>query len=150
VGESGSMIFLGTYKHSLDNKNRLTLPSKFIAKLPKNIYLSKGFDGCLEIRTPEEFTKRYEYLNQYSENKSDSRNAARIYFANSHDVEVDSAKRILVPNELITAAGLTKNVVIIGVGNKIEIWDEAKYDKFQKQTTPLYEAIAERLDEQNK
>jgi MraZ protein len=115
------MIFLGTYKHTLDNKNRLTLPSKFIAKLPENIYLSKGLDGCLEIRTPEEFTKRYEYLNQYSENKRDSRNAARIYFANSHDVEVDKAKRILVPPELITSAGLTKNVVIIGVGNKIEI-----------------------------
>ncbi|MDR0675175.1 MAG: division/cell wall cluster transcriptional repressor MraZ [Mycoplasmataceae bacterium] len=144
------MIFLGTYKHTLDNKNRLTLPSKFITKLPKNIYLSRGFDGCLEIRTLEEFTKRYEYLNQYSENKRDSRNAARIYFANSHDVEIDNAKRILIPTELITTANLTKNVVIIGVGNKIEIWDETQYFKFQKQTTPMYEAIAERLDEQNK
>jgi MraZ protein len=115
------MIFLGTYKHNLDDKNRLTLPSKFIAKLPKHIFLSKGFEGCLEIRTPEEFEKRYQYLSQYSENKKDSRNASRIYFANSHDVEIDSAKRILVPNELISAAQLVKNTVIIGVGNKIEI-----------------------------
>jgi MraZ protein len=115
------MIFLGTYKHTLDDKNRLVLPTKFIARLPKKIFLSKGFDGCLEIRTPEDFNKRYEYLNQYSENKRDSRNAARIYFANSHDVEIDSAKRILFPNELISAAGIVKDVVIIGVGNKIEI-----------------------------
>jgi MraZ protein len=115
------MIFLGTYRHVLDNKNRLTLPSKFIAKIPKNIYLSKGFDGCLEIRMPEEFTKRYEYLNQYSENKRDSRNAARIYFASTHAIEIDSAKRILVPNELISSAHLSKNVIVIGVGNKIEI-----------------------------
>jgi MraZ protein len=121
VGESGSMIFLGTYKHSLDDKNRLTLPSKFIAKLPKSIYLSKGFDGCLEIRTPDEFTKRYESLNQYSENKRDSRNAARIYYANSQNIEIDSAKRILIPTELSASAHLTKNIVIIGVGNKIEI-----------------------------
>jgi MraZ protein len=56
----------------------------------------------------------------------------------------------LVPNELVTNAGLTKNVVIIGVGNKIEIWDETKYQKFVEQTTPMYETIVERLDEQNK
>jgi MraZ protein len=115
------MMFLGTYKHAIDDKNRLTLPSKFVAKLPKNIFLSIGFDGCLEIRTPDEFEKRYSALSQFSENKKDSRNAARIYFASSHSVEVDKAKRVLVPNELVTNAGLTKNVVIIGVGNKIEI-----------------------------
>jgi MraZ protein len=54
-----------------------------------------------------------------------------------------------VPPELITSAGLTKNVVIIGVGNKIEIWDELQYSKFQKQTTPMYEEIVERLDGQH-
>jgi MraZ protein len=121
VVESGRMIFLGTYKHTLDDKNRLTLPSKFIAKLPKNIYVSKGFEGCLEIRTPIEFEKRYEALSQYSENKKDARNAARIYFSNSQELEIDSAKRILLPNELINAAHIAKNVTIIGVGNKIEI-----------------------------
>ena len=150
VGESGIMIFLGTYKHTLDDKNRLTLPSKFITKLPKNIFISKGFEGCLEIRTPEAFTKRYEYLSQFSENKRDSRNAARIYFANTHEVEIDKAKLILIPTELSATANLTRNIIIIGAGDKIEIWDEATYTKFQKTTTLMYEAIVERLDEQSK
>ncbi|MDR0825898.1 MAG: division/cell wall cluster transcriptional repressor MraZ [Mycoplasmataceae bacterium] len=142
------MVFLGTFNHTLDDKNRLALPSKFIAKLPKEIYISKGFDGCLEIRTPDEFNKRYEFLMQYSENKKASRDVARTYFSNSRDIEIDKTKRILLPSELIELAHIKKNVMIIGVGNKIEIWDEVAFKKFQKAANDTYESVAEKLDDQ--
>ncbi|MDR0545518.1 MAG: division/cell wall cluster transcriptional repressor MraZ [Mycoplasmataceae bacterium] len=147
MGESG--MLLGKFKHSIDNKNRLVLPAKFLLQLDKTIYLSKGFDGCLEIRNGDEFKKRYEELSKLSENKKDTRDASRVYFMNTQEIKIDSAKRILIPNDLLNAADIKSTVIIIGVGNKVEIWDEKRFNAFEKNITPMYEQIVERLEDKN-
>jgi len=121
VGESGNMIFLGTFEHNLDSKNRLTLPAKFANKLGKLVVLSKGFDGCLQLRNEEEFNKYSEQLMSLSQNHKDTRIVVRQLLANAADLEIDKANRILIPTNLLKEGSLTKDVIVIGVGNKIEI-----------------------------
>lgn len=143
------MYLLGTYFHTLDAKNRLIVPAKFIPVLKKEIVVNKGFDGCLELRTASEFEKFTNQLMSYSNNKKDTRILTRQLLANAADLEIDSAKRILIPQVLLAEVGITKEVAIIGVGSKIEIWDKAKYLEFKKATDSIYESIAEKIDGDN-
>lgn len=139
-------MFLGTFEHSLDPKNRLSLPSKLRDKLAKNVVLSKGLDGCLELRTPEEFARYAAGLNTLSATKRDARMFLRQVFANAADVAIDSANRILIPAQLMQEGGLKRDVTIIGVGQKIEIWDQAAYAAFKAEADPQFEAVAEHLN----
>ena len=140
------MLFLGTYYHSLDDKNRLILPAKMAAKFDGVLVVSKGFEGCLEVRTKFDFEYRSNQLLALSENKKDSRIISRQFFANSSELEIDKANRILIPNHLKQLASLNKDVILIGLGNKIEIWDTSKYSEFKNQTDGQFEAVAERLE----
>ena len=140
-------MFLGTFNHSLDSKNRLVLPSKIANKINGEIVVSKGFDGCLELRTLVEFETYSQKLMQLSQNKKDSRIVIRQLLANAIDLSLDSAKRILIPTNLLAESNITKDVVIIGLGNKLEIWDKERYLKFKADTDATFESIAESLPE---
>lgn len=139
-------MFLGTYEHALDPKNRLSLPSRLRDKLEKAVVLSKGLDGCLELRTPEEFERYAAGLSSLSATKKDARTFVRQVFANSADVAIDSANRILIPAPLLAEGNLKRDVVVIGVGRKIEIWDKDKYAAFKEETDPQFETVAEHLN----
>lgn len=141
------MLFLGTYYHSLDDKNRLNLPAKLANKFEGILVLSKGFEGCLEMRTKTDFEHRSSQLLALSENKKDSRIIARQFFANSSELEIDKANRILIPNHLKQLANLEKELIIIGLGNKLEVWDVNKYNEFKNQTDSQFESVAERLED---
>ena len=143
-------MFLGTYLHNIDNKNRLALPSKIAAKLSKSVVVSKGFDGCLELRTIEDFNKYADTLMSYSANKHENRIVVRQLLANASEIEIDSAKRILIPSNLLKEVNITSNVTIIGIGNKLEIWDSKSYQAYKNKTDKTYEAIAERIEDDNK
>lgn len=140
-------MFLGTYEHSLDPKNRLSLPSKLRGKLPSLVILSKGYDGCLELRTPEEFDKYAKSLTELSNTHKDSRLIVRQIFANAIDIELDSSNRILIPVNLLKEANLKKDITIIGLGNKLEIWDKENYLKFKEESDKTFENVAERLEQ---
>lgn len=115
-------MFLGTYFHNLDTKNRLTIPSKILSNIKENrVIVSKGFDGCLELRTNDEFEKYTNKLLSLSQNKLNTRTVLRQLLANASDIEIDSAKRVLIPSNLLVEAKIQKEVVIIGVGDKCEI-----------------------------
>lgn len=145
------MVFLGTYNHRFDDKNRLNLPSKIANKFDRHIVIvSKGFDGCLEVRCKNDFELWTNQILSYSQNKKDARILARQILANSIELEIDSANRILIPEVLKQLAHLKKNVTIIGLGNKLEIWDEKMYDKFTTETNKQFETVAERIDDDNK
>lgn len=142
-------MFLGTYYHNLDAKNRLTIPSKILASITDSkLIISKGFDGCLELRTLHEFEKFTNNLLALSQNKLNTRTILRQLLANASEVEIDSAKRILIPSNLLQEAKLEKEAVIIGVGNKCEIWNKLAYDEFKNKTDSLLEELAEGLDDQ--
>ncbi len=139
-------MFLGTYEHSLDAKNRISLPSRLRAKLATAVVISKGFDGCLELRSPEEFDRYAQALNRLSNTNKDSRVVVRQIFANSADVELDAANRILIPANLLKEANLKKEVVIIGAGSKMELWDKQAYEKFKAESDAVFEEVADRMN----
>lgn len=143
------MIFLGTYFHNIDAKNRLSMPAKFASSLGNEIVISKGFDGCLEVRSSNSFEAYANKLMNLTQTKKDSRIVIRQLLANAANVELDKARRILIPANLLKEANISSSVVVIGIGNKIEIWDEQTYNKFKSETDKTYEAIAERLEEDN-
>lgn len=144
------MLFLGTYAHNVDEKNRVAMPVKFAKNFStKKAIISKGFDGCLEIRTTVDFTNYWNKIKEYSQNKKDTRILTRQILANTHEIELDKANRILIPNNLKTLAKLGKEIVFIGLGNKIEIWDALAYKKFNSDTNSLFEQVAERIDDEN-
>lgn len=142
-------MFLGTYEHSLDAKNRLSLPSRLRTKLSKIVILSKGFDGCLELRTQDDFDKYAESLHKLSNTQKNSRLIVRQIFANSIDIELDASNRILIPTNLLKEANLQKDIVIIGAGKKIEIWDKIAYEKFKAESDKTFEEVAELLETSN-
>lgn len=142
-------MFLGTYTHTIDSKNRLILPSKIVAKLSEDVVISKGFDGCLELRTNSEFEQHTNKLMQLSQNKKESRILVRQLLANASDLKIDKANRILIPSNLLKETNITNEVTIIGIGNKLEIWDSNTYNKFKAETDATYESIAERIDDKN-
>lgn len=133
------MIFFGTYKHSLDSKNRLALPAKFIEKLKKTVYLTKGFDGCLELRNEDSFKEYCEKLLSLESNSNDVRQVQRVFLSSTNKIDIDVSNRILLPTNLMEKVDIKKNVTIIGVGNHIEIWDEEKYSKYEKDAEQKYE-----------
>jgi MraZ protein len=115
------MLFLGKYKHSIDTKNRLTLPTKFVDKLSSEVYISKGFDGCLELRSEKEFKDYSSAILSHSNTKQNVRQVQRVFLSLTTKVGIDSVKRILLSSNLLEKANITKDVYVIGVGNKIEI-----------------------------
>jgi MraZ protein len=119
--EGSGNVFLGTYKHPLDAKNRLIVPSKFRDKLTSSVVISKGYEGCLEIRSHEQFKVFAEELTAHSQKIANNRLVVRQILANAFDVEFDSLGRILLPQRTLEMSNITKEAVIIGVGDHLEI-----------------------------
>lgn len=142
-------MLLGTYKHSLDNKKRLIIPAKIVAKLGKEVVVSKGFEGCLELRTKSEFESYSQKLLKLSQNKKEARILIRQLLANAVNLSIDSANRILIPDVLLDETSIKIQTTIIGLGDKLEIWDTNSYNEFKKLTDKTYEDIAERIDDNN-
>lgn len=141
-------MFIGKYKHTIDSKNRLTIPAKFINGNISTLIVSKGFDGCLDVRTPEEFNKFISLISSFSQLKQDARNVARLILSNSQDVQIDSQNRILLSSDLLKTVNINSNVIIVGVNDKFEIWSEKEFELFSKTNSSLLEKIAERLEKE--
>lgn len=138
-------MFIGTYIHTIDNKKRINLPSKLAALLDKNLYVSKGFDNCLEIRQEKEFRAWVALLGNSNNLGSNRRQVARVALGKSAQISVDSANRILIPVNLLDDAKIVKDVVIAGMGDSIELWDKDTYENYIKTAEPKFEAIADQI-----
>ncbi len=143
-------MFLGTYNHSIDKKNRLNLPTKIVVKLSDVVIVNKGFDGCLELRSQQEFENYSNQLMKLSQNKSESRILVRQLLANAAEITIDKQNRILIPGNLLNECNIKEQVTIIGIGNKLEIWPSQLYEEYKKNTDNTYVEIAERIDDVNK
>ena len=121
-------LFLGTFEHTIDSKNRLTLPSTWRKIfVDDKVIISISIDNCIEIRTTKSFNDFTNTLAQFGQQQASSRNILRTVFSNSAEVNIDSAGRVLVPSSLLSLANINKSVVLLGVGDKIEIWDCGMY-----------------------
>jgi MraZ protein len=140
------MAFRGTFDYSLDQKNRLTVPAKFRAALSEGVVLAKGVDPCVELWAPREFDARLDVaLAGRNPLARDARRIAAFFSANSHDAELDSAGRIGMPGFLNDHASLAKEVVVIGAGDHVQVWDRATWADFNATLAEEIGEITERL-----
>ncbi len=137
---------MGEYHHSIDDKGRIVLPGKFRSDITK-IVVTRGLENCLYLYTIEDWEKVVSKLNTLPFTKKDARTFMRSFFAGASVCEFDKMGRINITSPLVSYAGLTKDCVIIGVNDRIEIWDEDSYNNYMKENASKLEDIAENLFE---
>jgi MraZ protein len=140
-------MFIGEYSHNLDEKGRLAIPAKFRSHLKKGAIVTRGLDNCLFVYTEEEWSKLAEKLAALPMSQSNSRAFSRLMLAGAMDVEIDKQGRMVLPEYLRTFADLKKNVVIAGLYNRLEIWNQEKWNAYKSHTEAESGAIAEKLSE---
>lgn len=138
-------MFIGEYTHSIDAKKRLALPSKVRGELGDRVVMTRGLDQCLFVYPVKTWEGIAEKLGSLPVGESGTRSFVRLLLSGAADVEVDSQGRVLVPEYLKAYASLGKNVVVAGLWNRLEIWDEAKWREYQQNAEGNTDAIAEEL-----
>ncbi len=137
--------FIGEYYHSIDAKGRVIIPLKFREALGDKFYISKGLDGCLWIHPSEEWAAFRASLRELSAIDEDSRRFKRFFLAGAAECELDKQGRILIPGPLRNYSELTKDVVLAGMDNRIEIWSQEKWDGEDEINNANMNKIAARL-----
>ena len=138
-------MFLGEYRHSIDNKGRLFIPSRFRRGENQRFFVNLGLDGCLSVFTEEGWSTQQARINEMDMMKKDARDFKRIYFSKAAETVCDKQGRINLPDRLLEEVHLGKEVVVVGVSDHFEIWDTARWDEYQRETSKRYEEIAENL-----
>lgn len=121
-------MFMGEYSHSIDAKGRLIMPAKFREQLGKEFVVTKGLDGCLFVYPLTEWRTIEEKFREVPLTTKDARKFSRFFFAGAASCELDNQGRVLLPAVLRGFAELDKEVVLVGVLNRIEIWDKDKWE----------------------
>lgn len=121
-------MFMSEYNHTVDAKGRLIVPSKFREQLGDEFVVTKGMDGCLFVYANEDWTAFEQKLTSLPLINKEARKFARFFLAGAAQVEVDKQGRILLPANLREFAGLDKDVVLVGVGSRIEIWSRENWE----------------------
>lgn len=138
-------MFIGEYQHSIDPKKRLALPSKFRKELGKQVVVTRGLDKCLFIYPLKTWKDLAEKLGTLPMGESTTRSFVRLMLAGAVDSDVDSQGRILLPEYLKEYAGLAKSVVVAGLFNRLEIWDEKKWKSYRSKAEENTDEVAEQL-----
>lgn len=138
-------MFFGRFNHSLDDKGRLVIPSKMREQFSRLIYIMKGYDGALAIYKEQEFLKLVEQAEKLDFNKKNTRFYLRSQLASTCELELDKQGRVQIPTQLLNQYKIGKDVIIIGVGDHIEVWDKAIYEKYENEANENFEEIAENL-----
>ncbi len=138
-------MLIGEYTHTLDDKNRLSLPVKFRKEMGKRVIVAPGLDNCLSLFTEKEWAKISERLGDSSMLTTDNRSFSRFMFGQAVDTDVDANGRILIPEHLKERSKLGSKVVIIGVQNRAEIWNEKAWKDYKQVVDGQADALAEKL-----
>jgi MraZ protein len=141
------MMFMGEYHHTIDAKGRIILPAKFREALGEQFVATKGLDNCLFVYPHEEWAIIENKLKQLPFTKADARAFVRFFFAGAAECEADKQGRVLIANNLREYAKLDKDIVIVGVSNRIEIWSREVWEKYSNETELSYEGLAEKLED---
>ena len=140
-------MFIGEYHHTLDDKGRVSIPVKFRADLAQGAVVTRGLDRSLFLYTKAEWDRLAQKLAALPLGQADTRAFARLMLAGAMEAEIDASGRVVIPPYLRTYAGLTKNIVLTGLHNRVELWDEQTWDTYRTKTEADGDAIAERLGE---
>lgn len=139
-------MFIGEYHHNIDEKGRLALPTKFRKELAQGVVVTRGLDHCLFVYTQEMWEKVAGRIGNLPMNQKNNRAFARLMLAGAMDSKIDGQGRVVLPDYLRTFGGLTKNVVIAGVQDRLEIWDESEWNRYTKDAEQHSEEIAEAIE----
>lgn len=135
--------FVGEYLHSLDLKGRIALPVRFREVLGSRFVLGRGLDKCLFIYPLDEWARVLEKVKAMPLSQREARNFARYFLSGAVEVEPDKQGRITVPSNLREYAGLEKDVYVLGVGTRIEIWDKATWESTRMEIEENFSDLAE-------
>lgn len=140
-------MFIGEYEHNLDLKGRLAIPAKFRAELKDGAVVTKGLDDCLVLYTKIKWAELAPKLANMPINKANMRAFARFILAGAMDIEFDGQGRVILPGYLRKYAKLNKKVIVAGLYDRLEIWDETAWNKYKNATEKKSGKIAEALGE---
>ena len=142
-------MFYGQYEHTIDKKGRVILPSRFRDMFKEygieRLYVTTGLDNCLFLFTEDEWKSQESKLKSMPFTKSDFRKFNRMYFSGASQIDFDKQGRILLPKYLKDFAEIKRDVVIIGVANRMEIWSKERWQDYYKSSKGSFEEIAEKL-----
>lgn len=140
-------MLIGEYIHALDDKNRLSLPAKFRNELGKKVVITPGLDGCLFVFAVKEWQSIASRLasGESSMLQSDNRGFNRRMFGGAVEAEVDSIGRVLVPDFLKKLAGLVEKVAVVGIQNRLELWNEKVWHEYRDVIEKKADTLAEKL-----
>lgn len=142
------VMFMGEYHQKIDDKSRLTIPAKLRNELGNNFVVTRGLDGCLFIYKKETWEK---IINNYQTlpNVKEARNFMRFFLSGATTIDCDKQGRINISQPLINHANLNKDTVIIGVGDRLEVWDSAKWENLLSENEENFSEMADNLFSQN-
>jgi len=139
-------MFMGEYNHTIDAKGRLIVPAKFREILGDNFIVTKGLDGCLFVYPNDEWTRFEEKLKSLPLTNKSARQFTRFFLAGAAACEVDKQGRILLPQVLREFASLEKDVVLVGVASRIEIWSRERWDESMNTYDGDMDEVAENME----
>ena len=138
-------MLLGEYSHNLDAKGRVSVPAKFREDLGHTFIVTKGLDNCLFAYSKEEWKTFEEKLKNLPLTNMNARNFIRFFFSGATECEIDKQGRINIPQNLREYASLSKDVYIIGVSTRVEIWDQEKWDNYTSPENMDLDEIASQM-----
>lgn len=138
-------MFFGSFEHSLDEKNRLLIPSRLRGQLGTKLFIMKGYEGCLCIYPEEQFAKYLDKLQSLPYESKLSRDIERISLSSVFELEIDKVNRVQIPTALVNKYSISKDVVVVGVIDHIEIWSKKKWDEYLKDNEAEFENKSEEL-----
>ncbi len=138
-------MLMGEYEHTLDEKGRVTVPSRLRDDLHGHFVITKGLDGCLFIYPAEEWGKMEEHLKSLPMTNANARAFARLFLAGAQEAEFDKQYRVLIPPRLREHAGIERDVVLVGVSTRVEMWSKERWERYQAEAQTSYEEIAEKM-----
>ncbi len=149
VGQSGAewedrtLALLGEYEHTLDEKGRLTLPSRLRPYFDGGIVVTKGVDRCLFAFPPEEWAAFKSNINANADLSSKGRQLSRMFFSMAFEATLDRQGRVLIPSKLARYAGLDRDVTLTGVDDRLEIWDTGEWNQYLESADETFSDIVE-------
>lgn len=142
-------MFMGEYLHTIDSKGRLIIPAKFRDGLGDRFVVTKGLDNCLFVYPSEEWKVLEQKLKALPFTNKDARAFVRFFFSGATECELDKQGRVVLPATLRNYAKLEKEVVVIGVSSRVEIWSKAIWEEYCQEAENDYEEIAEKIVDLN-
>lgn len=140
-------MFMGEYRHNIDDKGRLIVPARFREKLGLRCIVTRGLDQCLFVYSEQEWELLERKLNNLPLMKSDARAFTRFFFSGAAECEWDKQGRANLPSNLREYAQLDKECVVIGAGSRVEIWSRDNWDRYYKRSEESFGEIAEKLSD---